>query len=105
METAIPISKQFLKEAEKVTSIKSVQSEDKLIAGLAGDPHWEALKGKIERRIKVAKESQEGFSDIKDFELYGFKCALANLVANELQAVIDDVEITNKVLKENAKRK
>ena len=104
METSIPISKQFLKEAKKVTNIKSVQSEDKLIAGLAGDPRWEALKGKLKRKIEVAKDSQ-GFKDIKDFEVYGFKCALSNLVANELQSVIDDVEVTNKVLKENGRKK
>ena len=109
METSIPPIKLLKKEVKKITTIKNVETEDELIARLSNYPEWKALKDRIERKIEGAKASvevnQSTMGEIDNFETYGIKCTIANLLVEELQSIIADVELTAKVIKENEERR
>jgi hypothetical protein len=105
-ETAIGANFRFKKAVDEVSpEIEQLEDEDTIIARLSTYPEWQALRSRLERRIETMKQttkiSKETVGEIDDFEIWGFKCALADLNIEVLQGVIDDVELTAKILKQN----
>lgn len=103
METSIPIEKLGLRKAVEDINpeIEKAEDEDTIIARLANYPEWKALKGRIERKMKALelKIDSGSVAEIDDMAVFGFKCMSSQLVQEALQGVINDVEVTNQVLK------
>ena len=106
METAIPqMDLSFKKIGEEMKPvIEKIEDEDSRIASLAGQAGWIALKDRINRKITAinesAKVSAETIGLIDNFENFGFKCAMRDLLVETLNGIIFDVDGTAKFLKE-----
>ena len=106
MENAIPQSNLQMKKLSEDLNpeIEKIETEDEKIAQLHAQAGWEALKERLERKIKSIDESTKVSSNtislIEDIQLYGFKCMAKDLLVEAYQSVIDDVELTYRVLKE-----
>jgi len=109
-ESAIPQQKIGLAKAvEEVNpTIQKTLTEDERIASLSGDSRWEALKDRITRKMTAAQDSatigQNTVGMIDDMEIFGFKCALRDLLVEAYQGIINDVELTAKVLNDKKKQ-
>lgn len=104
MENILPQQFNIKKATDEVApNIERIESEDEKIAGLANDERWNALKARIERKIIAANESatitQSTVGVIENMEVYGFKCALRDLLVEAYRGVINDVDETFLILK------
>jgi len=105
-ENAIPISKLNIQKVveELNPEMAKAVDNDELISRLANYPEWEALRERIKERIKslenATKVTQATIGLIDDVELYGFKCMLASLIAEELEGIIFMVDGVNKIFKD-----
>ena len=104
METAIPQQNLTLKKvAEDLNpAIEKIETEDEKISQLHNQVGWQALKDRIERKIRSIDDSTKVTSNtvsmIEDIQLYGFKCMAKDLLIEAYQGIIDDVELTYNVL-------
>jgi hypothetical protein len=101
METSIPVNIRAVVEEIKPKTFKQEKTTDQKIAKLAGGEGWETLKARIENRIEGVKSL--GTYQGEDMALHGFKRMAIDLMIEAYQAVIDDVEVTAKFLKEEEK--
>lgn len=104
METSAPIQFGLTKAHEELNPvIEKAIGEDETIARLYGDPAWEALKDRIQRRMKSIEDTmrvtKESLDDIDDMSVYGFKCMAKDLLIETCQNIIGDVDRTAQLLK------
>ena len=105
-ETSIPIKKMSFQSVAKevAPTLEHQVTEDEVIATLSGNPAWNALKDRIQRKIDSAEASAKVTGDtiglIDDVSLFGFKCMTKDLLVEAFQGIINDVELTAKYLKE-----
>jgi len=105
MESSPPVKFGLPKAHEELNPVvEKAIGEDEIIARLFGDPAWEALKARIQRRMKSLEDTtrvtQDSVEAIDDMAIFGFKCMAKDLLMEAYQGVIDDVDATAIILKE-----
>lgn len=113
-ETSIPVQRISLnKVAEDLNpTIEKSETEDQKIAQLSKQVGWEALKSRLEQKMRAidesAKTSSQTLGAIDNFENFGFRSAARDLLIEAYQGVINEVEMTAHFLQgkkdEEAKR-
>lgn len=102
MENAIPQHNfyQSIKDL-KTPTIEKIETEEAVIASLAGSVGWEALKGKLERRInnleQFTKVTEETAGLVQDMQQYGFMCFAKDLIVEAYGNIIREVELAAQV--------
>lgn len=106
METAIPQKFNIKKAFEEIdATFEKKESEDEIIARLSTYVEWQTLKSRLECRINSLEDatriSKSKMGDLTDLEMHGFKCAMKDLLVEELKSIIQEVEGTAEVIRKN----
>jgi hypothetical protein len=104
METSVPIQKISLRRSleEVKETTEKIESEESLMAILVSYPEWEVFRKKVQARITYLKSKVDNLEE-NDMATYGAKCLSINIVAAELQAILDDMELNYEVISKKKK--
>lgn len=107
METAVPTSNQVVKTFISLTKAKPKikESEDKqqLIADLAYDPKWQALKELVIEPTIKALEKMDIVEPTDTVENIGFKALAVRLAVGHLKAILETPDQIRESLESLAK--